>query len=82
MLKLVAVGAERTELVIDVRKPPIVPFATPDNVYLVADGDELEWVRRNIAGIPLPANNHSFDRFIWVGDIARTIAAAITCYHG
>ncbi len=82
MLRLVMVGTERNELVIDIRKPPIVAFATPDNVYLVADGDELEWVRRNIAGIPLPANNHSFDRFIWVGDIARTIAAAITCCHG
>lgn len=43
MLKLVAVGAERTELVIDVRKPNC-PFATPDNVYLVAYGDELEWI--------------------------------------
>lgn len=82
MLKLVMVGTERNELVIDIRKPPIVPFATPDNVYLVADGDELEWIRRNIAGVPLPANNRTFDRFIWVGDIARTIAAAITCYHG
>ncbi len=82
MLKLVMVGTERTELVIDIRKPPIVPFATPDNVYLVADGDELEWILENITGIPVPKYEFDFKRFVWVGDFARTIAAAITCYHG
>lgn len=82
MLRLVMVGTERTELNIDIRKPLIIPFATPDNVYLVADGEELEWILGNVEGIPRPISYKKFDRFIWTGDFARTLAAAITCYHG